>query len=235
MKRKLIINYLLFAVCFLAGTIDLTETISADTPKEVPSNSSTPIKKVLIIGDSMTGWLGERLNAYGQKDGFQVATIVWDGSTIKKWGSSSKLASIIHEQNPDAVFICLGMNELFAPNPQAQLGTYLDHILKAVGNRDLLWIGPPSWPGKKGGEAMNSWLASRLGHERFFNSSSLSLARQSRTNPHPTKMAVAKWMDDIIDWIPAHTDLDFHSLASPGANEMSRGKVFIYKKMKENL
>lgn len=33
-------------------------------------DSDAYIKKVLFIGDSMTGWMAERLNAYGRANGF---------------------------------------------------------------------------------------------------------------------------------------------------------------------
>ena len=35
------------------------------------------IKNVLFIGDSMTGWMADRLNAYGEKNGFKVSSVVW--------------------------------------------------------------------------------------------------------------------------------------------------------------
>lgn len=233
--RAVIFIIILFICCSVSHLYAVSNhPVSSNTSVSKETHSET-IKKVLIIGDSMTGWLAERLNAYGQKDGFQVATVVWDGSTIKKWASSNRLSSLIKEQDPDVVFICLGMNELFTPKPGETLEPFLKKILSAVGNRELLWIGPPSWPGKKGGEALNTWLSTKLGSERFFNSSQLSLPRQSRTNPHPTRVAVCKWMDDIMKWIPEHTDLHFPSLTSPSEGAMSRGKIFIYKRMKESL
>lgn len=202
--------------------------------QSVPANDKT-ISKVLFIGDSMTGWMAERLNAYGQKDGFSVATIIWDGSTIKKWANSAKLASIIKEQNPDVVFISLGLNELFERNPEASLGTSLAKIKSALGNTPYLWIGPPSWPGKSKGEKLNEWLEKNLGASHYFNSSNLDLQRQSKTNPHPSKVGICKWIDAVVDWIPDHTNLHFPSLAPPATNAMSRGKIFIYKRMKESL
>lgn len=198
-------------------------------------SSELQINKVLVIGDSMTGWFAERLNAYGKKDGFSVATVIWDGSTIKKWANSPNFARIIKEQAPDAVFICLGMNELFVTNPGKTLGASLEKFKSVIGNTPYLWIGPPSWPGKKGGDALNSWLASRLGQGHYFNSSSLSLARQGRTNPHPTRAGICEWVDAVMKWIPANTNLHFKSLTTPAASEMSRPSVFIYKKMKQSL
>ena len=115
-------------------------------------------RKILFLGDSMTGWLSERLNAYGKENGFEVATVVWDGSTIKKWGSSPRLTSMITRQDPDAIFISLGMNELFEANPDSQLRSRLEAIVGAAGDIPVIWIGPPSWPGHNKGETLNKWL-----------------------------------------------------------------------------
>lgn len=195
-----------------------------------------PIRKVLFIGDSMTGWMAERLNAYGQKNGFEVATYTWDGSTIKKWASSPRLSQIIKEQKPDAVFVSLGMNDMFQTQPQAALGSYVQKIKNAVGDADLLWIGPPSWPGKNLGEPFNKWMAQTLGN-KFYRSFDLTLPRQSKTNPHPTRDGIIKWMDQVIEWIPANTDLNFPGLVKPTSAErqMQRGKTFVYKRMRESL
>lgn len=210
---------------------------SAKTNTQVSTfeNTEKPIRKVLFIGDSMTGWMAERLNAYGQKNGFEVATIVWDGSTIRKWGASQKLASQIKAHDPDAVFVSLGLNELFEPNPESRLGGSLKTILSAIGNRPYLWIGPPSWPGHKEGATFNRWMEEKLGSDRYFRSDALQLERQSKSNPHPSRDGIIKWMDEVVEWIPSNTDLNFESLEKPGGSEMSRGKVFIYKRMKENL
>lgn len=198
--------------------------------------ATTPVRKVLFIGDSMTGWMAERLNAYGVKNGFEVATYTWDGSTIKKWASSPKLKTIIDQQKPDAVFVCLGMNDMFQTNPQAALGANVQKIKNAVGDAKLLWIGPPSWPGKNLGEAFNKWMSQTLGN-RFYRSFDLNLPRQSKSNPHPTRDGIVKWMDEIVEWIPGHTDIKFPSLTKPGPAEkqMQRGKTFVYKRMKETL
>lgn len=193
------------------------------------------IKKVLYIGDSMTGWLSERLNAYGAENGFAVSTVVWDGSTIRKWGNSTKLKSIIDREKPDAVFISLGLNELLEPNPEKRLARNVDNILKAVGNRRLVWIGPPSWPGKGKGEKLVGWLSKKLGPTQFFNSSSLTLSRQSKTNPHPTRAAVITWTDSIVGWLKSNQSLPFASLNKPVKTKMLRGKSFTYLRMRDKL
>lgn len=193
------------------------------------------VKKVLFIGDSMTGWLSERLNAYGEKNGFQVATVVWDGSTISKWANSVGLTRIIDSQNPDVIFVSLGMNELFEKNPAGRFASRMESLKKKFGDIPVVWIGPPSWPGKTGGSAMISFLRKEMGENRFFDSSDLDIQRQSRSNPHPSRAGMIKWMDSVVDWISQDPSLHFKSLDRPESNPMSRGKTFIYKRMKETL
>lgn len=224
MKKIKILFLLLFASVGISYATNHTE-----------EKSSTPVKKILFIGDSMTGWLSERLNAYGNENGFEVSTIVWDGSTIQKWGNSPKLASIIKEQNPDAVFVSLGMNELFEAHPAARFSTSLSAIKHAVGDRPLLWVGPPSWPGYDKGKVMNDWLEKELGSDSFFRSSNLNLPRQSSKNPHPTKQGMIQWMDQVIEWIPEHSNIKLPGVQKPTSAQMLRGKYFVYKRIKENL
>ncbi len=223
------------------STLTTAQTPQSESHGEpiAPSHKSEPknaIEKVLFIGDSMTGWLAERLNAYGEQNGFEVATVVWDGSTIAKWGASPKLKSIIAEQKPDAIFVSLGMNELFERNPETRLGKQVDTILESFGDIPYLWVGPPSWPGKPSGDKMNEWLEKKAGEGNFYNSSALKLARQSASNPHPTREGMIKWMDSVLKWLPENNStLYFESLTPPPASKMTRGKTFIYKKMKETL
>ncbi len=212
---------------FLTITLVFTFSLKAE--------NISPIKKILFIGDSMTGWMAERLNAYGKINGFEVATVTWDGSTISKWASSPRLAGIIASQQPDAIFVSLGMNELLERNPQARLSSHMANLKKTFGNIPVVWVGPPSWPGKPGGDALNSFLAKEMGPSSFFNSSTLTLPRQSAHNPHPSKAGICTWIDAVMNWIPENTTLNFQSLKKPGATDMSRGKIFIYKRMKESL
>lgn len=201
-----------------------------------PLHQETRIKKLLIVGDSMTGWLGERLEAYGRENGFEVATVVWDGSTIRKWGdSSARLAAIVKKEAPDAVFVSLGLNELLEKNPSARYSESLDRIKEAVGDVPMLWVGPPSWPGKGSGETLNKWLSEKMGSGHFYRSSDLKLGRQSKTNPHPSRAGITAWVDSLMQWIPANTELSFPGVKKPTGPQMVRGKSFTYKKMKESL
>lgn len=219
-------------------SVDQTAAEQDSIPTAIPDTiaaDSIYLKKLLFIGDSMTGWMAERLNAYGETNGFEVATIVWDGSTIKKWGNSPKLKDIIREQSPDAIIVSLGMNELFETNPEKNLRQALDNLKRDFDGIPFLWIGPPSWPDHPEGKLLNDWLQAELGQRNYFRSSDLEIPRQSKSNPHPDKDGIRVWIDEVTKWIPDNTDLNFKSLFPPAPKAMSRGKVFIYKRMKETL
>ena len=209
--------------------------MSAMTIHAQRSDERPEAKKILFIGDSMTGWLAERLGAYGAENGFEVATIVWDGSTITKWGNSPRLASIMAEQKPDAVFVSLGMNDLFEANPEKRFGASLDAIEGAVGDVPLIWVGPPSWPGHNKGEIMDSWLAKRLGEGHYFKSFGMTIPRQSSNNPHPSRAGMIEWMDRVVEWLQDDGAIRLPGYEKPKGEQMTRGKTFIYKRMKEKL
>lgn len=198
-------------------------------------DNSRYVKKVLFIGDSMTGWMAERFNAYADINGFEVATVVWDGSTIAKWAASPGLKKIIDKENPDAIIVSLGMNELFVKNPESRIKPNVGKILETFGETPFLWIGPPSWPGHSEGEQINRFLAEELGDKNFFRSFDLSIPRQSKTNPHPSRAGIEKWIDNVAEWIPGNSALNFKSLSTPQSGKFSRGDTFIYKRMKETL
>lgn len=194
-----------------------------------------PIGKLLIIGDSMTGWMAERLNQYGAENGFEVATIVWDGSTIKKWAASPRLKKYVDDIDPDAVIVSLGMNEMFETNPESRLGAKTDTLLASLGRRPYVWVGPPSWPGHNEGKVLDEWLSARLGEGRYFRSFGLQLPRQSKSNPHPSRAGIEQWVDSLAAWLPGNSVIPLPEMQAPAKGKISRGKTFIYRRMKEGL
>lgn len=197
---------------------------------------AAPVKRVLFIGDSMTGWLAERMEAYGELNGFAVSTVIWDGSTLPKWTKTGKIPSFMATYKPDVVFICLGLNEMLVRDPAARMAAPLATLRRQLGQTPMVWIGPPSWPGKSDGAIFNRWMASHLPAPAFyFNSSRLQLPRQSKTNPHPTRSGCAAWMDAVMKWLPS-TSLQFPAnIITPPTGEMKRGKNYIYRRMKQAL
>lgn len=197
----------------------------------------TVVKKVLFFGDSTTGWLADRLQAYGDKNGFDVAAITWDGATMKKYANNSaKLKQYINKEHPNAIFISLGMNDMGASKPEVLFADALAKIRSAIGNIPIIWIGPASWPGfPKRGPAYNSWMTSQLGAGHYFVSHNLELPRQSRTNPHPTRAGVNKWMDAVVSWIKSgKAAVSLPGYATPDKS-YSRPKSNTYKRMRESL
>lgn len=214
---------------FASGEVQHEATVKASP------ETRHEVRKILFIGDSMTGWLAERLNAYGKENGFSVSTVVWDGSTIQKWSASQKLAGIIAEQKPDAVFVSLGMNELFETNPEKSLKTSITNLKKKIGNLPIIWIGPPSWPGHNKGGVLDKWLSHEMGTGHYFSSFSLELPRQTAKNPHPSREGMIKWMDTAMEWIKDNSAISLPGYNKPTTEKMSRPKTFIYKRMKETF
>ncbi len=226
-------------LCAIALCLSCSSAFAQKSVSELNTQDSVGlsagINKVLFLGDSMTGWMAERLNAYGDINNFEVATIIWDGSTIQKWANSPKLNELIEGINPDAIMVSLGMNELFESDPDKKIKSSVGKLKEAFGDRPFLWVGPPSWPGHSEGKILNDWLENELGEGNFFRSFDLKLSRQSKANPHPTKEGICEWMDQVIEWIPDNSNLKFQSLDVPAPGAMSRGKTFIYKRIKESL
>ncbi|MBD5370631.1 MAG: hypothetical protein HDR80_05700 [Bacteroides sp.] len=190
---------------------------------------------ILFIGDSMTGWLSEALNAYGVSNGFTVETVIWDGSTIKEWGEAApRLTELIRQYSPEAIFVSLGLNNMAERNPEHQLGASLNAIMEAAGDTPVIWVGPPSWPGKDYGEPYNSWMASKLGASHYKNNMDLTLPRQSSTNPHPTKEGCVKMVDSLVEWLQSDGAVALPGYTKP-ATKSVRPKVWVYKKMREQL
>lgn len=203
-----------------------------------PIFASGTVKKIFFFGDSTSGWMADRLNAYGEKNGFEVAGLTWDGANIKKYGTNSAaLARYIKNANPDAIFISLGMNEMGTRNPDTQLLSSLNKIKSVIGNIPIIWIGPPCWPGKAAnyGHTLDKWLSTQLGASHYYSSLNLSLPRQSSTNPHPTRAGVNTWIDGVVKWLESGKA----AVALPGyakpAKEYSRPKNFTYRRMKAGL
>lgn len=225
---------------FTAAVVMLVAVISSMYAQGVfqeMMESSKPVKKVLFIGDSQTGWMGERLTAYGVQNGFEVATVTWDGATPQKYANSAKLPSLVSAHKPDVIFVNLGMNELLERNPQKNLGPSMEKIKAAFGDTPFVWIGPLSWPGKGKGETLVNWLRKNVesapgGH--FYNASDEVIPRQSKTNPHPTRDGAALLVDHIVTWLPT-TGINFKSLDKPKGEQMKRGKTFIYRRMGQSL
>ena len=188
------------------GTIAPTDTIPQDSlptpPEEAPPKEIKVHKpdlnsyRIMIFGDSMLEWLAKRLCDYTLENGYDLSSIIWYSSSTKLWATTDTLQYFLDRIQPDYVMLCLGGNELFVRD-LSKREKYIDTIVKRIGDRPFLWIGPPNWKKDTG---INDLIRQRVGEGRFFDSRELELDR-AEDNMHPTRSSAALWMDTIAVWL----------------------------------
>ena len=152
--------------------------------------------RIMIFGDSMLEWLAKRLCDYALENDYDLSSIIWYSSSTKLWATTDTLQYFLDRIRPDYVMLCLGGNELFVRDlPKRE--KYIDTIVRRIGDRPFLWIGPPNWKKDTG---INDLIRQRVGEGRFFDSRELELDR-AEDNMHPTRSAAALWMDTIASWL----------------------------------
>ncbi|MDE7473025.1 MAG: SGNH/GDSL hydrolase family protein [Muribaculaceae bacterium] len=179
------------------------DTQSADTVPPAPKFPvpvDTTSKTILFFGDSMLEGLSPRLAAYCEENGHKLYTVIWYSSTTQVWGDCDTLSTFIRSYRPDYVVACLGANELFVRDIAKKREKPMQHILDQIGDRPLLWIGPPNWKDDTG---INDFLADKLDEGVFFLSNGMSFDRK-KDGAHPTSASAALWMDSVVRWMPDH-------------------------------
>lgn len=188
---------------FLGGVslkkINLSEIKKAETagPKiEKRKAKKRKHHKILFIGDSMVEGLSRRIGDYAKENGHTVYTVIWYSSTTEKWANTKTLEHFLQKYQPSYILLCLGSNELFVKDLEERK-EYIHTILKKMGNRPYLWIGPADWNGDTG---IVNLIASQTGKGRFFDSRHLEL-RRGADHYHPTWDAAADWMDHVAVYL----------------------------------
>ena len=180
----------------------MADTVAADTVAEphdaFPVPVDTASKTILFFGDSMLEGLSPRLAAYCEENGHKLYTVIWYSSTTGIWGACDTLSTFIRRYDPDYVVTCLGANELFVRDIATKRKAPLRHLLDEIGDRPLLWIGPPNWKEDTG---INDLLKSTLKPGQFFTSNGMKFSRK-KDGAHPTAASAAEWMDSVVRWIP---------------------------------
>ena len=113
-------------------------------------------------------------------------------STTQSWNEGSELQELIARAKPDVVIVALAANELFIPNPRARIND-IRSIVKRIGARPCVWIGPPPWRPERG---ILGVVRENSAPCRFFESTSLVLERQ-RDGIHPTLQGGKAWADAV--------------------------------------
>lgn len=165
--------------------------------ENTPDTTGKQYKRYLFIGDSMLEGLSKRFGAYANSSNAKLYSVIWYGSSTKKWGGSKRLSKYIQELKPDFILICLGGNELFIRNIKKERLKYVQSIVSEIGNIPYVWIGPPNWKKDTG---INSMIKSVVGENRFFYSANLNFER-AKDGMHPTRESSIVWMDEIVDWM----------------------------------
>lgn len=85
---------------------ELAEEEKTDSMIKKPVD--TAAQRVLIFGDSMSEYLGLRLDGYANKNGHKLTCITWVSSGPRNWAATDTLQHYIQRIKPTHVFVCLG-------------------------------------------------------------------------------------------------------------------------------
>lgn len=153
-------------------------------------------QRILLLGDSMVEVLAPRLSDYALQNDHELVPAIWYGSTTSAWAKSQELGSLLREVNPSLVVVVLGSSELTRRNAE-QRRPFIEAIVRRVGARGLVWIGPPNWREDTG---INAVLESVLGKDRFFRSAELELPRK-KDGIHPDAEGGRLWTTAFVAWL----------------------------------
>lgn len=170
-----------------------------EAPEEervVVAQTDTTVKSVLIFGDSMTVLVANRLAAYGEKNGYKVTSVTWDGSNSISWSGCDTLENFIARCRPDFIMVTLGSNELFLKNFELRR-PYVEKLVAKIGDIPFVWIGPPNWKEDTG---FNAMMKRALPRGTYFDSNGLDLPR-GKDHIHPTPSGGITWTDSIMSWM----------------------------------
>lgn len=172
------------------------DLLVSETRKTEEGSDST-VHKLLLIGDSMTILVGNRMAYYGAQNDYDVTSVTWYSSSTQVWGECDTLAYFIKEYDPDFIVVTLGSNELFIRNIDDR-SKYVEKLMKTMGDIPFVWIGPPNWKEDTG---INDMLERTLPKGTFFKTNGMQLERGG-DHVHPTQKAADLWTDSIMRWMP---------------------------------
>jgi hypothetical protein len=152
-------------------------------------------QRILILGDSMIEGLLPRLADYAAENGHSVNAVIWYGSRTIDWARGNRLGDALRDYRPTFVMFVVGSSELTTRDIEKRSGA-VKQMLKAVGDRKWIWIGPPNWRTDTG---LGALLEREAGPERYFRSRELSFERK-RDGIHPTLASSQRWMDAVATW-----------------------------------
>lgn len=172
------------------------DSIDIEKNTEKLVEPDTTVKKIFVFGDSMTSLLANRIADYGEKNGYSVTSVTWDGSSTLGWCNSDKLTKNLAETKPDFIFISLGGNEINLMNPSAR-SKYVKQLLEHIEGIPFIWVGPPI----KGKDTKFEDMIKELIPEGTYFKTEMDL-ELGPDHIHPTRRGAGVWVDSIMRWMP---------------------------------
>lgn len=153
-------------------------------------------QRILVLGDSMIYNLLPLLADYCLQNGHELHPAIWWGSTSSGWAGSRKIDELLIRHRPTFIIVVLGSSEILGKGIDPLVTAAVHKLLQRVGDRKLIWVGPPNWRPDTG---VNEVLERELGQRRFFRSAELVLERED-DGIHPTRAGGRVWAQHIIRW-----------------------------------
>ncbi|HNW97391.1 MAG TPA: SGNH/GDSL hydrolase family protein [Bacteroidales bacterium] len=170
-------------------------------PRDFAKVETTPIdssaQRFLLIGDSMLEGLGLRLNDYCKENGHTMNSVIWYSSSTLWYGNCDTISYFIKKFDPTYIILVIGGNELFIKDILKDREPFAKNILKQVGDRKYIWVGPPNWKKDSG---INKLILKNVGRQRYFPSLNLTFDR-CKDGAHPTTKSAGAWMDSIASFM----------------------------------
>jgi hypothetical protein len=159
-------------------------------------------KTVVHMGDSMVGGgLCKALAPKFKAEGTRFIRDVWESASIPAFAESDRVQMLMKRWNPDLVLVTLGANDVFNDHPEYMV-KHIERIVKNVGKRDCVWIGPPLWKEDKG---LVDVLREHVAPCRFYDSEHLVLQRAG-DGIHPTEKGGEVWANAFWPFFKGEAD-----------------------------
>lgn len=201
-----------------------TQHQQAAPAQTIPAPVDTTRQTILFAGDSMVEGLFPRLAAYCEESGHDLYAVIWYSSGTELWANTKLLSKYIADLKPTYIIVSLGGNELFIKDVKEKRTDCIKSILKEIGNRPYLWIGPPNWKPDTG---INDLLESLTDEGCFFLSNGMKFQRK-KDGAHPTAASSAVWMDSIVRWMPLHCAHPI-KMTMPAKEKAKAKRVFLHQ------
>ena len=150
-----------------------------------------------MVGGGLCKALAPRFKA----DGTKFIRDVWESASIMAFDESDRIPTLMKRYNPDLVLLTLGANDVFNDHPEYMV-KHIESIVKKLGHRDCVWIGPPLWKKDKG---LIEVIRNHAAPCRFYDSQGLVLQRAG-DGIHPTEKGGEVWADAFWPFFKGEVD-----------------------------